>query len=280
MRIKIFVLTEDLNFFYRLNLALSRLRISFKILNVGSKIPDYSCLILTTSKEIPKLKCQINKNAKILSYGKDEDFERYILRILAAIRIGYKKKYSELIFSIDPGTRHIGLVIFLDDYYLNSHTLHEKIDLIKILKNYVNFLQENNQGEMNLNFKFGRGVLPITIDLVKEIYSEFKGIKNIKVLLIDEAKSSKIKIHDDETKILLRKHEASALILALRRGIEVDQENFLNIIRNFKLKKLKTESIEKIKFEKTNGTALTFEEIAKKILTGELSLKETSETIK
>ena len=275
MRIKIFFYSEDANFFYRLNIALARLRISFKILNIGSKIPNYPCLILTTSNEISKLKLHFNRNAKILSYGKEDDFEQYILRILAAIRIGYKEKYSELTFSIDPGTRHIGLVVFLDNYYLNSHTLHEKVDLIKILKNYVNFLQENNQGEINLYFKFGKGVFHITVDLVKTIYSEFKCIKCVKVLLIDEAKSSQIKIREAETKILLSKHEASALVLALRKGIEVDQENYLKIFRNSNFKKSKKENIEEIRFEKSNGTILTFEEIAKRILTGEMSLKET-----
>ena len=51
-----------------------------------------------------------------------ENFSCYILKILAAYRVNYKDCYSELTFSIDPGTSQIGIIVFLDDFYLHAHT--------------------------------------------------------------------------------------------------------------------------------------------------------------
>ena len=49
------MLTEDLNFFYRLNKELERLQIKFEVLNIRTKIPDIpNSIILTTLKEIKK----------------------------------------------------------------------------------------------------------------------------------------------------------------------------------------------------------------------------------
>ena len=150
MRTNIFVLTEDLNFFYRLNKEFERLQLKFKVLNIGDKIPNiHNSIILSTVKEMKKFENVDGIKGKILSYAKEDDFEQYIVKILAVNKIG-NKIYSELVFSIDPGTKHIGLVIFLDDYYLISHTILEKERLVEKIRIYINALQETNLNPLKL----------------------------------------------------------------------------------------------------------------------------------
>lgn len=271
---KIFLLTEDLSFFYKLNKELNRLNIKFNILNIGNKLPTFSSLILTTSKEINKFERHNQKNI-FLPYSSHNGFERFISKVIAAYRIGYKENYSNLTFSIDPGTKHIGLVIFLDNYYFLSHTIYDKKELINKIKNYTkNF---DNPNLIKLSFKFGRGVLPLTIELVNKIFTAFKNRGKMRVYLIDEAKSSKIRIYYQGKSF--PKDEASALILALRDGIEVNQNNFQKIFNQIKSKKLKKEELRNDLFEKNNDMPSILREIAEKVLNGEVSLSESIENI-
>ncbi|MFW9897041.1 MAG: hypothetical protein ACFFD7_14640, partial [Candidatus Thorarchaeota archaeon] len=96
--------------------ALDKHKIKFQILNLDSKIPSISAIILTTSEDIDKLEVKNNNN--YIVYSRTYDFERYVIKVLAAYRIGYREVYSTLTFSIDPGNK-IGLMIFVDDFYLN-----------------------------------------------------------------------------------------------------------------------------------------------------------------
>ncbi|MBA7687530.1 hypothetical protein ES703_95994 [subsurface metagenome] len=163
------MLTEDLNFFYRLNKELERLQVKFEVLNIGNKIPNIpNSIILSTLKEMNNFENVDKIKGKILPYAKEDNFEQYIVKVLAGKKIG-KKNYSELIFSIDPGTKHLGLVIFLDDYYLNSHTIYDYDKLINIIQTYFFALQEGNPNPLKLIFKFGRGIMPITQKLIEEM---------------------------------------------------------------------------------------------------------------
>ncbi|MHA1490806.1 MAG: hypothetical protein ACTSRI_14315 [Promethearchaeota archaeon] len=230
-------------------------------------------------EEINKIKNNDKKNAIILSYAKEDSFKQYYLKILAASRIGHIKDYSKLTFSIDPGAKQIGLVVFLDDYFLNSHTIHDPKNVIKKIKEYVNAFQNKNSNFTHLIFKFGGGIPQMTIDLVKEICNIYKNKNKKKFYLIDEAKSSKIKIYDNEKKISMPKHEASALILALRDGMEINQDNYSKIFKQFKFNKLKEEDFNKEISKKSNRMILTTHEIMQKVLSGKLSLSESSEML-
>ena len=275
MRNKIlYIYTEELKFFYLLNKELNRLKIKFKVLNLGDKIPNIPCILITTLNELKKIKNYNKKIVNIISYNKKEDFNQFILRILASYRIGFKNNYSNLIFSIDPGIKHIGLVVFLDEYYLNSHTVYNKADLIRTIKNYVNSLQKNNQNLIDLIFKFGIGILPITKDLISSAYKTFKSRGKVKIYLIDESKSSKVKVYENKRKI--PKHEASALVLSFRNGVKVNKKNFQQYLNSNKLKKenFLLENLENL----NNKTTLS--EIAEKVLNGELSLSESTEIFK
>jgi len=196
----LYISTENLNFFYRLNKELNRLKIKFEILKIRTKLPTLPSIILTTSEEIHKFEKTYEKLI-ILPYSYGDNFNHYILRVLAVYKIEFKDNYSELTFSIDPGTNHIGIVIFLDDYYLNSHTIYEKENYIKIINDYIICFQKEGSNLMRLNFKFGRGVIQITSDLLKRVFEAFKDRKFMKVYLIDESKSSKIKIQDRKKKL-------------------------------------------------------------------------------
>jgi len=271
LRNNIFIYSENLNFFYLVNRELNQFNIKFKILNFGDKIPSFPCIIITTVKELERIESP-NKKVVILSYDKNDNFNQFILRVLASYRIGYKEQYSNLIFSIDPGSKHIGILIYLDDYYLNSHTIYNKEDLIIKIKDYVQALQKTDD-LISLKFKFGKGVLPMTINLINIVYNLFKNRVNMKFYLIDESKSSKIKMRK------ISKHESSALVLSFRDGVEINILDFQNDINHLKSKKLKKENFLVENIENSNNM-LTFNEIAEKLLNGELTLSESTEMLK
>ncbi|TFG29910.1 MAG: hypothetical protein EU532_02290 [Promethearchaeota archaeon] len=223
-----------------------------------------------------------NQNVNFLSYSNNDNFEEYVLRVISAYRVGYKDKYSEMTLAIDPGNK-CGLMVFLEDYYLNSHCCFEKRDLISKIKIYIQTFQFNNPELMNLTFKFGRGVLTITKDLVEHVYRIFDERKNMKILLIDEFKSSKIKIKYKTRERRISKDEASALILALRDGIEINQENYRTIFNQITSRKVKKEAFKQVDFKITNEKTKFSEEIAeiaKEILNGNLTLSKASQMVK
>ncbi|MFX1500959.1 MAG: hypothetical protein ACFFDH_08360, partial [Promethearchaeota archaeon] len=189
----LYISTEDLNFFYKINKELNRLNIRFEILNLKIKNPKVPSLILTTFKETLKFK-NISEKLEILPYSEGNNFNYYIFKVLAAYRVGYKKKYSELVFSVDPGSKKIGVVIFLDNFFLISDTFYDKKDFINLIKDIVYYFQDDNRNLMLLKFKFGSGVLSLTFELIDFILDLFHSRKRMKLCLIDESKSSKIKI--------------------------------------------------------------------------------------
>jgi len=268
------VLTENLNFFYRLNKELNHLNIEFKILSRSSKVPDISSLLLTTSGEIKNFRNNY-KNLKILAYNESDNFEYYILKVLAAYRIDYKESYSDLIFSIDPGLKQIGLVVFLDDYYLISHTIYNRTELIDLIKSYIECFQINNPNILDLTFKFGSGVIALTLKLIEQIIDAFQSRNNMKIYLIDESKSSKIRIQHIKKKFRT-KHELSALIIALRKGVDI---NDLNLIESSKLGKI-YDSKQNEKFIKlVNESTVEVKDIIEKILNDKISLSQSSRLI-
>jgi len=271
LRNNIFILTDDLNFFYLVNKELNRLKIKFKILNVGNKIPRIpNSLILTTQEEVTKCEARYKSNVNILPYSDDEIFNHYIIRVLAASRLGIDNHF-ELVFSIDPGSKHLGLAVFLDGFYLNSHTLYSDEDLLNNIGIYIEVLQKVNEKPLNLILKFGSGILTLNSELLEKIYDRFKVKKPIKFLLIDESKSSKYKIYTRDKK-RIPSHEASALIIALRKGLEVDQTNIIDLIKNFKSNDLKKRFF---KFENINKRHESLNEIAEKVLRGEISINDS-----
>jgi len=274
----LYVYTENLNFFYRINNELNRLNIKFKILNIGAKLPFHSSLILTTSEDLQQYR-NSNKNLNFLIYSKDDNFNHYILKVIAAYRIEYKNFYSELTFSIDPGTKHIGMVVFLDDYYLNSQTIYDEKAFIIVIRDYVDCFQKNNPKLLEVNLKFGRGILQITINLIKEIYQVFNNRSHLKLYLIDESKSSKIKIQDIKKRIMT-KHEISALILAFRNGIEMNYANNFENIRQNKFQKLNTMDNKERHIEEVNDSVIDLRNIIEKVLNNEISLSKSIEMLK
>jgi hypothetical protein len=273
----LFVHTENLNFFYRLNRELNHLKIKFKILSKNSKIPDIPSLLITTTGEIHNFRDNY-KNLKILAYTESENFKYYILKVLAAYRIDYKENYSDLIFSIDPGLKKIGMVVFLDDYYLFSHTIYKRTDLIDLIKSYIECFQINNPNILNLTFKFGSGVIALTLKLIEQIIDAFQSRNTMKIYLIDESKSSKIRIQHIKKKFRT-KHELSALIIALRKGVDI---NDLNLIESSKLGKIYDVNYTKQneKFIKlVNESTVEVKDIIEKILNDKISLSQSSRLI-
>ncbi|MFW9899780.1 MAG: hypothetical protein ACFFDY_00655 [Candidatus Thorarchaeota archaeon] len=276
MKTNIYVLTEDLNFFYRLNKELEHLQIKFNVLNIRSKIPDIpNSIILTTMKEMSNFENIDRVKGKILSYTNKEDFEQYMVKVLAAKKIG-NIKYSELMFSIDPGTKHLGIVIYLNDFYLNSHTIYIRDRFIEKIRIYINALQENNSNPLKLTFKFGRGIMPITLNLIEQLFINIKEF-TFRIILIDESKTSKYKIRDENRK-KIPKDEAAALIISLRDGYEITFENYKTILKNNSAMKNEEYPGETARYNSEFDSKLI--EIAEAILSGNLSLSKSIELLK
>ena len=272
----LYILTEDLNFFYIIKNELDKYKIHFQILNIDSKISDIPSIILTTSNDYKK---HGNKNrVNFLVYSKNIDFGKYFLHVIAAVRIGYKKFYSTLTFSIDPGKK-LGLMVFLDDYYLDSYCCFETSDFFAIIQKYINAFDEDNPSLMKLNFKLGRGVLDITYDLVKQIYVMFQNRKDLGVCLIDEFKSSQFRLSGNTFGKKLTKDEISALILAFRLGIDVRFDNYEDIFKQLRMKKLFIGKTEKEKSENYDEPLLSLEEVVEKVLSGKITLSNATEII-
>jgi len=265
----LYILTEDLNFFYILKNELDKHNIKFQILNLDAKIPTISSIILTTTEDIDRLKVRNHDN--YLVYSKSHDFKKYLIKVIAAFRIGYKKYYSRLTFSIDPGKK-LGLMIFLDDYYLNSYCCFEINEIITIIKQYFETFQDDNQEIMFLEFKLGRGVLPITYHLVKQIYSIFHNRKNLRVFLIDEFRSSKIRSSEDHAGRKFSKDEISALVLAFRNGILVTSNNYESIFEQIQSKKLNTGKLKALKSENDDDNLSDLKDVVEKVLNGDIAL--------
>jgi len=273
----LYILTENLNFFYKINKRLIEKRIKPEILNPGNKIPNNPSIILTTRYEFEK---HYTKDFKVnfLVYSKGENFEQYLLRIIAAYRIEYKNNYLSLTFSIDPGKK-IGLMIFLDDYYLDSFCCYDKDELLVAIRNFIHTFQDNNPNLMELTFKLGIGVPSFTCELIENIFKFLHGRKNVNIFLINEYKSSKMRIIKKQKERNFTKDEISALILALRKGIEVHEKNYDPIYKQKGLNKLQNEGVFKRDFEKIDENINTIGEIAEKVLRGEISLKESTRLI-
>ncbi|MBY9014141.1 MAG: hypothetical protein KGD68_00475 [Candidatus Lokiarchaeota archaeon] len=273
----LYILTENLNFFYIINERLIEKRIKAEILNPGNKIPNTPSIILTTRDEFEKY---YNKDLKVkfLVYSKGEKIELYLLRVIAAYRIESKNNYLSLTFSIDPGKK-IGLMIFLDDYYLDSFCCYEKDDLLVAIRKYIHTFQESNPNLMELTFKLGMGVSSFTYELIENIFKILHGRKNVNIFLINEYKSSKMRIIKKQKERNFSKDEISALILAFRKGIEVNKKNYTSIYKQKGLNKLQNEGVFKRDFEKIDENINMLGEIAEKVLYGEISLKESTRLI-
>ncbi|MFX0019803.1 MAG: hypothetical protein ACFFAK_11635 [Promethearchaeota archaeon] len=245
-------------------------------MNIGNKLPNAPSIILTTSRELNRV-VRVNNKTIILAYSDTQKFENYLLEVLSSYRVGYKEIYSSLTFSIDPGKK-IGLMIFLDDYFLDSYCCFKELAFIRILEEYIAYFGSKNDN-LTLNFKFGIGVISVTHNLVKLIFNIYKNRKFIRIFLIDEHKSSKIKIYN-KRKAKLSKDEIAALIISLREGIEVNLVNYETFFNKIKTKRLKIEKWKDFKFEKNNGYGLSLEATAKRLLNGELSLTESTKIIK
>lgn len=274
MRNKIlYVYTENLNFFYRVNRELNRFNVKFKVLSGLSKVRDVASVLLTTSEDILNFGVNYRK-LKYLVFSESDNFKFYIIKVLTAYRIGYKENYSNIIFSIDPGSKRIGLVVFIDDYYLISQTFYDKIGIIDFIKDYIICFQIDNPIALTLTFKFGSGVLPLTINLIERIFNLYQKRMQLKIYLIDESKSSKIKIQDIKKKFRT-KHELSALVLALRSGVEIKRSEFF---KNFSQNKFHDST--QVKYPNTRGefdsTTINIQEVIDKLLNDEISLSESS----
>ncbi|MFO8020301.1 MAG: hypothetical protein R6U96_16880 [Promethearchaeia archaeon] len=234
---------------------------------------------MTTKKEVDKIEVPDKNELNLLIFEKDADFEIFLIKVLAAHRIGYKEQYSNLLFSIDPGTKRIGMTVFLDDYFLRSKTYYRQKSLKKDVQTFVNCFDNSDYNLIHLSFKIGRGILPICYEFVDFIFNSFYFKRKLDVFLIDESKSSKIRIHNKSNRI--SKDEASALLLALRDGIKTTKTTYDEICSKLKSKKLKKgRSLrKKTKIALGKESIKFYREVSSDILHNHLSLNNAKQKI-
>lgn len=273
----LYILTEDFNFSFRLKTKLDEKKISFRLLDFDYKIPSLVSIILTTLEEEPKIK-KTNEKQILLPYSREDDFEEYFIRVLATLRVGFKPYYEKLIFSIDPGKKY-GLIIFLDDFYLDSFCCFDKKEILRKIKLYLRAFQAKNPKLLKLHFKLGRGVLSLAHDLVTEIYKLIPKNHETIIELIDEYKSSQIKINNNDLWFKFTKDEISAIIIALREGIEVSRDDFEKVFIRLKKNKLERNRMKILDHQKIRENLLNIADVVKLILKGKFSLKQATEYI-
>ncbi|MBY9002732.1 MAG: hypothetical protein KGD73_02050 [Candidatus Lokiarchaeota archaeon] len=211
-----------------------------------------------------------------MEFKDGNDINQYILKVLAVFRLGYQD-YDNFLFSIDPGLNHIGIVSFLDDYFLDSTTLTDNSQVINYIKKNYDYIKQDNTKPISLEIKFGRGLLEITQDLVNRAFSTFSNILDMKVVLIDESNTSKIKIANRGKKF--PKHEAAALILSFRDGFDVNSQNYKTIFKIDKLNLLNRDRISRNSKGFTKEYLVGFSKIGEEVIIGEISLSESKKLI-
>ncbi|MFX1329464.1 MAG: hypothetical protein ACFE91_15150, partial [Promethearchaeota archaeon] len=166
-----------------------------------------------------------------------------------------------------------------DDFFLLSHTIYDKREFIKYVKDKVECFQKNNPNLILLEFKFGSGVLQIIKELIEELYETYKNRGNLDISLIDESKSSKMK-NLTKKKRFKTKHETAALILALRNGVKINQNNYYEILKQTKFQNSKIFRKNGEYPEEVNDLKIKLRETIDKLINDEISLTKSSQLIR
>ena len=171
-------------------------------------------------------------------------------------------------------------MIFLDEYYLYSYCCFKMDEVFSKIMKYIQCFQSENKNDIKITFKLGNGVLELTLNLIKQIFSIYNGRKNMWIFLIDEFKSSKIKVNQKNKPHHVSKDELSALILALRDGIEIKQNEYDNLMKQYyKNRKIEVDKAG-VKNEEGVYDKSALAEIVIKVIDGELTLKDASEELR
>lgn len=224
LRIKIYIYSNNSRFFYKINNSLNELRIPFYVLNYGIKLRNIKGIILTTQKEFDGISSENLKN-RFLIYQDTQDFEEYIMHVLAAHKFNFKKRYFELIFSIDPGKNKSGIAIFLDEYFLISKILHNQREFVDYIGKFISYFNSDKLKPIIIKIFFGIGV-PSLVESLLEVLSR-KFIEFMPIFyLVDERNTSKMKY--DKHIFKISKHEISAIWIAIRGIKAIKSMNILN----------------------------------------------------
>lgn len=223
MRLNIYLYSNDPRFFYRVNDSFKKLKLPIRVLNFGTKFRKMDGIILTTKSEYEQFSLE-KQNDRFLVYSETQDFEEFIMKVLATHKLGYVDNYSEIIFSIDPGYKKSGVAIFIDEYFLKSEILFKQVDIIELIKNFTKYFNSDEGPPVEVKIFFGAGVPSLVDSLLKGLREELKeDIPDF--YLIDESFTSKIKFNKKLFKI--SKHEYSALKIAIR-GVNALKNNLLS----------------------------------------------------
>lgn len=224
LRIKIYIYSNNSRFFYKINNSLNELRIPFYVLNYGIKLRNIKGIILTTQKEFDGISSENLKN-RFLIYQDTQDFEEYIMHVLAAHKFNFEKRYLELIFSIDPGKNNSGIAIFLDEYFLISKILHNQREFVDYIGKFISYFNSDKLKPIIIKIFFGIGV-PSLVESLLEVLSR-KFIEFMPIFyLVDERNTSKMKY--DKHIFKISKHEISAIWIAIRGIKAIKSMNILN----------------------------------------------------
>lgn len=260
MKINIYLYSNDSRFFYKINTRLKQLHVPFDILNSDAKL-NVDGIILTTKKEFNEISSKKQPN-QFLIYSNTQDFEEYIMHVLATHKFGFKMRYSELIFSIDPGISKSGMAIFLDEYFLISRVLYKQEDLIENIRKFISYYNTDDSIPLYIKIFFGTGVPSLVESILQALFEEFKTNSPVSYL-VDERYTSKIKYNKKILKI--SKHEISAIWIAIR-GI--------NAIKTTEFIKGITQNSQILGSSKLNSNIKFDENLTTEVYLGKLSISD------
>jgi len=262
LRIKLYIYTKNPRFFYKINNSLNKLRIPFYVLNYGVKLRNINGIILTTEKEYNNAISPENQTDRFLVYSNTQDFEEYLMHVLATHKFGFKKQYLKLIFSIDPGKNKSGMAIFLDEYFLISKILYNQKDFVDNIGKFISYFNSDKLKPIMIKIFFGIGVPSLVESLLEVLSRKFKEFIPI-FYLVDERNTSKMKYNKHIFKI--SKHEISAIWIAIR-GIKA--------IKSMKILESNEENTTSELPKNLNSEIKFDENFAKNIYFGNLSISD------
>ena len=275
---------NDLKVFYFLSKKLKEKGIRWKTLDSAILSSSYKhikeIVIVSDYQGIQK----INKNNidrsenRYFTFINYENFPNFDILIINIIKeLWGINTFNTLLVSIDPGQKNIGIAYFLDRKLLFTEELFEKEDIISRINLIILSLNPKN-----VEIKLGAGNLRSLRDvlrLVMDKNNEIKLEKDVQILLVDEAGTSKKNLlkyyYKDYQKIRgfpnfkKSKHEQSAITIGIREGkILSDPERILNK----KAHRSELKHIQRLSRKKSNGKISVSRDLSRDVYKGKITL--------
>jgi len=250
------LITDDFRFSFEIIAKFKEERIPFTVLSKDDPLPLLNRIIVTTESEASEFSPE--KFVLFPSETHGVDF------VVARIK-NYLKNITQIesmVLGIDPGKR-VGIVLLINDILVEYRTI--TIEYFPQAAERVLSTFENQEVTIRIGAGSHRFLSPVLAAL-----GNLARIYNIITEMVDETRTTKGR--ETFSKLKLASHELAALHIAMRSGEPVDLTRPLPVVSSFKKGEL-TAVQEQSRFA-TNGQLTISRTLARKVLEGDLSLRE------